>query len=73
MKDEISEFAKLAKKMLPLAKKLASDEFTAEDRARLRELAGTSTIFELKNELVKLCGERARAQLLNQEYHPPNP
>ena len=46
---------------LPIAKLIASNEFSTEERANLRELAGAKTIFDLSNMLNALCGERARA------------
>ena len=46
---------------LPIAKLIASNEFSIEERADLRERAGAKTIFELSNMLNALCGERARA------------
>lgn len=52
--------------ILPLATRVASDEFSAADRDCLRKLVGPKTVFQLKNELVRLCGERAR-DLANQE------
>lgn len=52
--------------ILPLATRVASDEFSAADRDVLRKLVGSGKIFELKNELVRLCGERAR-DLANKE------
>ena len=65
MNDDITIFAHLMQTALPLAKRLASDDYSAEDRKKLRELAGKHTIFELNNELAKLCGERARKMVIN--------
>lgn len=61
--DLMARFVRDVKALLPLAARLASDEFTAEDRYELRELAGKYTIFDLKNLLIGLCGERAREQI----------
>ncbi len=56
----IELLASLLKFALPLAAKMSSDEFTAEERDHLRELAGSFTVFHLKNALVRLQGERVR-------------
>lgn len=63
---QIALLAHLFQATLPLAKLVASEAFFPEDRELLRELSGRSTVFELKNALVRLCGERARA-LANQK------
>ena len=63
---QITLLAHLFQATLPLAKLVASEAFFPEDRELLRELSGRSTVFELKNALVRLCGERARA-LANQK------
>lgn len=67
----IVAFVRLAKELLPLADQLASDEFTAEERARVRHLAGEFTVFDLKNLLVQLCGERVRMTLRAEDVPPP--
>jgi len=48
------------KALIPLARAASSDGFTAEERARVRELAGGDGVFRLANLLFRLCGERAR-------------
>lgn len=48
------------KALIPLARAVSSDGFTAEERARVRELAGGDGVFTLANLLYRLCGERAR-------------
>lgn len=58
-------FVSLVKAMSPLAKLLASDDVTPEDREAIRERAGRYAIFNLKNDLVRLCGERARTTVEN--------
>jgi hypothetical protein len=58
--DDVLLLAELLREALPRASRIASDEFSSEDRARLRELSGAQTVFELVNELTLLCGERAR-------------
>ena len=59
----MQSFAHLVLSMLPLAKVLASDECSAEDRKKLRELAGQDGIFRLSNLLNQLCGETARREV----------
>lgn len=51
--------------ILPLAQLVASDRFSAEDREKVRESAGRSTVLFLTNALVQLSGERARASSLS--------
>lgn len=58
--DAIAAFLGLVMAMRPLTAFLASDSCTAEDRELIRQEAGSYTIFHLKNDLIKLCGERAR-------------
>lgn len=48
------------KALIPLARAVSSDNFTADERARVRELAGGDGVFTLANLLYRLCGERAR-------------
>ena len=59
----IGMLAHLVQVALPLADLANSDKFSPDDRSRLRELSGKSTIFELKNVLVRLCSEHARREL----------
>ena len=56
----IESLAGSVKGMIPLAQAISSDDFTPEERARLRELAGGNGVFNLANLLYRLCGERAR-------------
>lgn len=53
----------------PLAVSILSDDFSPEERTRLRELAtvGRSNgVFELSNLLNRLCGEKARDEIRSQ-------
>ena len=56
----IEAFALGVQMLLPLADLLLSDRFTADDRNRMREAAGTTGVFDLSNRLHALCGEKAR-------------
>lgn len=58
----IKSFAQSVLALTPLAKLLESDEFTAEERAQLRELSGGRGVFEFANSLYRLCGERSRRE-----------
>jgi hypothetical protein len=49
--------------LAPLVAIALSDAFTAEDRDDIREAAGNDGVFNLKNALARLCGERARSSL----------
>lgn len=55
--------ADLIRALSPVASQLASDGFSPEDRESLRSAVGSFGVFNLKNDLIKLCGERARASL----------
>jgi hypothetical protein len=48
--------------VFPLVRWLNSDECTAAQRSRFRELIGGEALFELSNTIGALCGERARKQ-----------
>jgi len=50
----------MVKGMIPLAKLVASDEFSEEERKLLREMAGETGVFTLANELYRMCGARSR-------------
>lgn len=63
----IESAAKQVEALLPLAQAIESDEFTAEERAKLRELAGGNGVFKLANTLSRLCGERSRAMHSSQQ------
>ncbi|MFA6536078.1 MAG: hypothetical protein WC250_03805 [Candidatus Paceibacterota bacterium] len=56
----ISALAFQVQAILPLAQLVVSDGFTPEERNKLRELAGATSIFKLANHLNRLCGEKAR-------------
>lgn len=60
---EIQILANLILAALPLAELIVSDDFSPEDRAELRRLCGKYGVFNLKNALTGLCGERARTEL----------
>lgn len=64
---EIEILAHLLLAAKPLADRILSDEFSAEDRRKLRELTATNGrsngVFDLSNSLNRLCGERARHEL----------
>ena len=62
----IDTLAHLIKACLPLAERLLSDEFSADDRRKLRELTAngrSNAVFDLSNALNRLCGERARKEI----------
>jgi hypothetical protein len=59
----VTVFANMVRAMGPLAELLASDDYTDEEREQLREEAGRWGVFRLKNNLVRLCGERARREM----------
>lgn len=47
--------------LLPLAERLLSENYSPEDRERLRALAGGTGVFKLATALHRLCGERVRS------------
>lgn len=51
----------LIRALTPVASYLVSEECSPDDRERVRSELGRFGVFNLKNDLVKLCGERARA------------
>lgn len=59
----IHALAGLVNAMLPLATRLVSDSFSAEDRKALHALTGESNIFKLSNALSRLCSETARKNI----------
>lgn len=59
----IASTAHLIQGLLPLAELLTSDQFTDADRQALRQQAGSNRVFDLKNALAGLCGERARQKM----------
>lgn len=56
----IIAFAHGVQALIPLARLLMSDQFTAEDRKRMRDEAGGNGVFDLSNLMTGLCGEKAR-------------
>lgn len=56
----IDALANQTRALLPLVKLVLTDAFTAEERHRLRHLVGGDGVFHLKNELSRLCSEKAR-------------
>lgn len=58
--------ANLIQGLLPLLELIASDAFTAAERAQLRDSTGRDGVFKLSNVLEQLCGERARSQTTKQ-------
>jgi hypothetical protein len=61
-RDYALEAASALSSVLPLVRWLNSDECTAAQRSRFRELIGGEALFELSNTIGALCGERARKQ-----------
>lgn len=59
----IMTLATLLSSALPLARDINSDNCTAADRSRLRDLLGEGGVFELSNILNALCSERARTDM----------
>lgn len=63
--DNIKTLSYMILAMLPLARRVDSDEFSAEDRRMLREMTERDGVFRLSNLLNRLCGEDARKSLSN--------
>ena len=61
----INELANRVKEMLPLAKTVASDNYTRQERHELRLRCGEQTVFHLYNLLGALCGEQAREHVMH--------
>lgn len=62
----IETLAHLVLATRPLAERVLSDDFSADDRRRLRELTAngrSNAVFDLSNLLNRLCGERARKEI----------
>lgn len=59
----IEALASMTQAMRPLADYLLSDSCTAADREKFRMLTQRVGVFDLKNKLARLCGERARETL----------
>lgn len=70
--DSVAMLAHLLMAIKPLAERVDSDEFSAEDRKRLRELVRngrSNLVFDLSNIFTRLCGERARNELATSQNH----
>lgn len=68
-KPEVRELARLLRKAAPLATLVNSDEFSDEDRSRLRELVGLKPYFDLTTNLNQMCSVLAR--LMGRAGHDP--
>lgn len=55
----VRQLAALLAKAAPLAERLDSPDSSSVHRARLRELVGPETYFELANALNRMCSQRA--------------
>ena len=64
---EIENLAACVRMMLPLAERVLSDEYTEQDRERLRTLANGDEVFRLSNALNGLCGPRMRVRVMNRQ------
>lgn len=62
----LASVADMARAMLPLVDRVLSDDFTPEERAKVRQKAGVDVIFKLSTRLNRLCGEQARRELPQQ-------
>jgi len=61
----LEQAAGLMKRLLPLVKAIASDEFTDDERSRFNEATG-HVPFHLGNALIPLCGKDPREKLTRQ-------
>ena len=61
----LEQAAGLMKRLLPLVKAIASDEFTEDDRSRFNEVTGHVPL-HLGNALVPLCGKDPREEMTRQ-------
>jgi cell division septum initiation protein DivIVA len=61
----LEQAASLMKRLLPLAKLIASDEFTEDERSRFNEATG-HVPFHLSNALIPLCGKDPREEMTRQ-------
>lgn len=59
-KTVVNSFIKLVRELNPIASQLASNDFSSEEREIIRNTLGRHAVFTLKNNLIKLCSERAR-------------
>lgn len=62
--DTILSLACLIKAATPLAQAIVSDAFSAEDRQRLRDLAGKDGVYRLSTIMNRLCSEAARSHFV---------
>ncbi len=51
------------KALIPLVREVSSDSYTAEEREKLRELAGPGVIFSFSNLMYRLCSEKGRSMI----------
>ncbi|MCL4404174.1 hypothetical protein M1432_02430 [Patescibacteria group bacterium] len=56
----VETMAYVAKLAVLFGSRVVSDDFTAEDRRRMRALAGDETFFRASNLMSQLCSEKAR-------------
>ena len=61
----LEQAASLMKRLLPLVKLIASDEFTEAERSRLNEATGHVPL-HLGNALIPLCGKDPREEMTRQ-------
>ena len=64
----IESFGVSVKAMLPLARLLESSNFSPEERARVRDIAGRDGVVQLVNVMSRLCGERSLRLIQSSEY-----
>lgn len=60
---ELETLGHLVLAALPLAEKIASNDFSEEDRKKLRQITGGDAVYRLSNAMNQLCGEKARNQI----------
>ncbi len=61
----LEQAASLMKQLLPLAKLIASDEFTEDERSQFNEATG-HVPFHLGNAVIPLCGKDPREEMTRQ-------
>lgn len=64
---EVENLAAFVRMMLPLAEAVVSNEYTEQDRERLRTLANGDGVFRLSTALNGLCGPRMRTRVINKQ------
>jgi hypothetical protein len=57
----------LMRALKPVVGVLVSDSCTPQDRQDIRKAMGEHGVFDLKNDLIGLCGERARNSLMESQ------